>query len=255
MTQRPDESPALDLTTDRDRAQLERLATLGSMAAGAAHEVNNLLTPALAYAQLARNSGDSKMLRKSAERSVEGIESAARILAAILEFAQPDQNAGHPGGVREAVDASLRCLPRDPARDHISVTVDIDADLQVPLTPLMLQQVVLNLLINACRELRPRQGGTIAVQANATDNQRVQITVADDGPGIPEAQRERIFDPFYRGPSDHSATDGSGLGLAICRRVIENADGTIHAAATAGGGATFVIDLPAVTPAILSKSA
>jgi two-component system OmpR family sensor kinase len=119
------------------------------------------------------------------------------------------------------------------------------------ISPLTLQQVFLNLLLNATAAMRGR-AGSIIVATTAGGSGRVRITVADDGPGIPPDLAVRIFDPFFSRdvavePEPGLAGDrrgGSGLGLAICKRAIESVGGRISVGQTPGGGATFVIDLP-----------
>ena len=226
----------------------DALATVGGLAAGLAHELNNLLTPALTYAQLAeRSPDDPKLVAKALRRTVEAIQTATRMLDATLDLATPD-GAKAPGwaSVAETLDAAIACLTRDPARDAITVERAVDASLRVRITPQELQQVFVNLLTNATRVLRRRGGGTIRVEASRM-NAMVRIEVVDDGPGIPAGIRNQLFRPFVttETPQDGRPEEGGrGLGLAICQRTIAARRGSISVDDAERGGARFTIVLP-----------
>jgi two-component system NtrC family sensor kinase len=233
----------------REVDHAHRLATVGTMAAGVAHEVNNLLTPALSYARLAEQSPDDEDLtRKAIAKSVSGIEAASRVLQAILELAQVSC-AGESAAVETSLQAAVDCLGRDLDRQGITLDRVIPPGLGVAISPLALQQVLLNLLLNAHRVLGP--GGEIMVRARARGDGHTTITVADNGPGVPTSIAGRLFDPFVtsaapanREPDPDDQRGGSGLGLAVCRRLIESAGGTIELRSAPGEGATFQISLP-----------
>jgi two-component system sensor histidine kinase KdpD len=120
------------------------------------------------------------------------------------------------------------------------VTVSIAAE--VPLLnvdPVLFEQVFVNLLENADKYTPPSSPLEIAAHR---DGQRVEITIADHGPGLPAGAETHIFEKFYRGP--HSGTSGAGLGLAICKGIVQAHGGSIHAETRAAGGAAFHISLP-----------
>jgi two-component system NtrC family sensor kinase len=261
-----------DMQADLDllRRELEhthRLATLGTVAALSAHEINNVLTAALGYAQLARSSGaDAGRLEKIIDR----LESAARIAAAMLDFAglgRLGQGRGTPleaeigTDVSAVLDSALNCLGRDPARDGIELIRRIDGDALPEIGGLALQQIFLNLLLNARRALRGREG-RIIVSTMRIGTGRVRISVADDGPGIPPDIVDSLFEPFVTcdcsgrrdGGDEAVIAGGSGLGLTVCRRLVESAGGTISAGASGSGGAEFILDLPAAAGARRRKA-
>lgn len=232
----------------RELDHTHQLATLGTLTAGIAHEINNILTPVLAYAQLARsNPHDTNLRAKALERAIAGVESAARITEAVLGFARTDLGDDH-ANILEVIEASLACLARDPARDGINVLVQVAPDALVTIRPLALQQVLLNLTLNALNALKGKPG-ELRITAQHTD-ETTRITVADSGPGIPDDVAATLFQPFVSGHAGNGKTatgqGGSGLGLAICKRLIEDSGGTIALddPAAGPGGACFTIVLP-----------
>ena len=249
---------------DELHAQLEhchRLATLGTLAAGIAHEINNILTPVLAYAQLARqNPGDQALHCKALDKAIQGVETATQITQAMLGFAS-NPNEVESANIADVVQSALECIGRDPSKDRIRVTTKVDPNLHVRMRPLALQQVLVNLILNACSVLR-RSGGELVIVASQPTDGTVQIRVTDNGPGIPAEIAGRLFEPFVsthkpqlhrsaaRQSSDRSAGGrgggkvGTGLGLAICRQLIEAAEGSIIASSKPGEGASFAITLP-----------
>ena len=237
-----------------------QLATLGTLTAGIAHEINNILTPVLAYAQLARsNPNDTALRAKALDRAIAGVQAASRITEAVLGFARND-DGGEQAVIVDAIDSSIACLSRDPARDGVRVVVDVDAEMHVQIRPLALQQVLLNLILNALSVLHGKPG-ELRIKAKQEPDGATRIRVSDNGPGIPAEIAATLFDPFVtrRGagkptPGGHG---GSGLGLAVCRRLIENSGGTIvlEPATEDRQGASFLISLPTLVSAPEPKKA
>ena len=222
-----------------------RLATLGTICAGIAHEINNVLTPVLAYAQLAiSNPADAALQKKALEKAIHGVETATQITQAMLGFsANPTQSDG--ANVLEVVEAALDTIGRDPSKDRIRVTVQIDPQLEVCMRPLALQQVLVNLILNACSAMK-RSGGQLTITATTRGDGLTVLRIADTGPGISPDIAGRIFEPFTttgRSPDLESKRQGTGLGLAICRQLVEAVDGTIIASSKLGEGTTFIITL------------
>jgi len=224
-----------------------QLATLGTLTAGIAHEINNILTPVLAYAQLARsNPNDTSLRTKALDRAVAGVESASRIIEAVLGFARNDDDGQH-AVVREVIESALACLSRDPVRDGIRLIIEVAPDTTVRIRPLALQQVFLNLILNAIAVLHGTQGELRISAVEHTDG-TTRIRVSDTGPGISEEVRSSLFQPFVTtrkdGKPSPSGHGGSGLGLSVCKRLIENSGGSIILEDTPEGGASFAITLP-----------
>ena len=231
-----------------------QLATLGTLTAGIAHEINNILTPVLAYAQLAMsNPGDAALRAKALERAVAGVQSASRITEAVLGFARSDDEAEH-AVIIEMIDSSLACLSRDPARDGIRLVIDVDPALTVRIKPLALQQVLLNLILNSVTALHGKPG-ELRISAEERPDGTTLIRFRDTGPGIPSEIELTLFDPFVtthrNGKPSPTCHGGSGLGLAVCRRLIENSGGSIvlDQSTEGGHGASFAISLKTIASA------
>ncbi len=228
--------------------QSHRLTTLGTLTAVVAHEYNNILTPIISYAQLAQaNPEDIELQHKAVARALDAAQRAADISASVLGFASANANesAAH---LPTVVDQSLKCLARAPDKDGITLEIDTP-DLTLAISPVALQQVLVNLILNARKAMR-RRGGVLSIRAQPQGD-AVRITVSDTGPGIPPAIRSRLFEPFVTSPTDAEASEdsaaakpGTGLGLCICRDLLTAARGHITVDSPPGRGAAFQITLP-----------
>ncbi|MEM6755571.1 MAG: HAMP domain-containing sensor histidine kinase [Planctomycetota bacterium] len=237
----------------RELARHHRLTTLGTMAATIAHEINNVLTPVGSYAQLAlARPDDPELTGKALRHAAKGAAHAARIAEAVLGLAG-DPAESRSADVAGVAEEAAACLVREPSRDGIELRHAVPAGLAAAIEPGKLRQVLLNLMLNACKAMRQR-GGRLTVEAELV-GQGVLIRLRDTGPGIPEAVRERLFEPFVTAPIGHDAdatsarsTRGTGLGLTVCRQLVEQAGGTIacdtRSHATEPTGTTFTITLP-----------
>ena len=209
----------------RQSTESDRLATVGIVAAGVAHEVNNVLAPALAYAQLAMSRVDAPdYVHRSLERTVNSIKSASDILGSMLDLAQGADGGSEGADVASAFTAATNCLVRSPEQDEISIEADLRSSPPVGMPSALLQQIFLNLLLNATRALRSVGGGSIVVTASAVDDNRVQIRFSDDGPGVPEELRGSIFRPFVSGTGPTTADSARGGNASINRNAADSAN-------------------------------
>jgi signal transduction histidine kinase len=229
----------------------QRLATIGTIAAVIAHEFNNLLTPIVSYSQYALQSAESEkpdmeLIKKALSKSFGASTKAGKICTSMLGLARGQSIFGEVS-VQHLVDEVLMVLARDPQKDGIALRVQVQPDLKVQGDPVQLEQVLLNLLINA-RQAMLGKGGSLSVKASKNeDGSEVRIQVTDSGPGIPEKLLPKIFQPFFttKGTAKPGESRGTGLGLAICKEIVEHHKGRINVESEVGRGTTFTICLPA----------
>jgi two-component system sensor histidine kinase HydH len=218
----------------RRRERERQLASLGEMSAILAHEIRNPLASLkgnaqLLVEQLARLAPEADKARAKATRVVDEAIRLERLTADLLRFVRTGELQRIPADPAAIVREAASSLPADPP-----VEIDTNgAPAEWSLDPGRLRQVVINLVENAIAA-----GGPVRAAVRVADGALI-LEVDDRGPGVPEADRERIFEPFFTGK-----TQGTGLGLAVVRRVIEQHGGTITALPNPGGGARFRAEIP-----------
>jgi signal transduction histidine kinase len=226
--------------------RLQPLATLGVNTAMIAHEINNLLTPIGTYAQLAmQNSDDTALKEKAIEKARRNTQKACQLMESLLATTKGTEQQKQQTNLKEILEEVFTCLARDFSKDRITVKTDIPADLTVPAVPVQIQQVFMNLVLNA-RKAMLDKGGTLTIKA-WPDEQDARIRVSDTGAGIESDDLKKIFQPFFStvdSRADEDAQSGSGLGLVFCKQVIEEHDGSISVESIPGHGTTFTITLP-----------
>jgi signal transduction histidine kinase len=237
--------------------QNEKLAALGSLLAGVAHELNNPLSVVVARAALLEEAlGESveaaaaKTLRAAAER-------CAGIVRTFLAVARAKPQERGVVSVAEVLGAVLDMTEYGFRTAGIAVTRGtIAPDAAVEVEPERLHQVLLNLLVNAQHALRdeplPRRVHVAAGVVGGLVGGRVEITVEDNGPGVPPAIRRRIFEPYF---TTKPVGVGTGIGLAVCHGIVAAHGGTITVEDAAGGGARFVVSLPSAAGAVADREA
>ncbi len=229
--------------------QLQALANLGSATCMIAHEINNLLTPLASYAALAvQNPEDRDLAGKVLEKTVRNCQRASRIMESMLAMANGQRQEREDASVAALVQEVFTCLCRDLSKDGITVETHIPDGLRVDCVPVQIQQVLMNLILNAREALLPG-GGLLKVTA-AADTRYIDIRVSDTGRGIPPEDLKDIFRPFFttRNAKNRSVGSGAGVGLAFCRRIIEAHGGEIDVQSEPGKGSTFTVRLPNMQP-------
>jgi signal transduction histidine kinase len=223
------------------REQLRRaqsIATLGTMTAMVAHEFNNILTPIVNYAQLARN--NPSLQAKAVSQAADSGKRASAICDAILGMARPGAKETEEIHLQSFVEETLTAMARDPHKDAIDLSVSVPEDLVLVARRPELQQVLLNLLLNARHAVKARPGPRrIEIRAQA-DGRETAFSVRDNGVGIPSKNLTRIFEPFFT----TRPNGGSGLGLAFCQQVVRSQGGRILVRSRPGAGTTFTVVLP-----------
>lgn len=225
--------------------QAQKLTALGELLGTTTHEFNNVLTTIINYAKLGLRHKDEATRDKSLQKILSAGERAARITQSVLGMARSRQHRTEPTRLNDLIAESLVLLEREMNKYRVSVELDL-ADVPLVLANgNQIQQVILNLMINA-RQAMPRGGRLMIRLRHEPVDDRVELTIRDTGTGIPTESLPRIFDAFYttkQGP-DASGKGGSGLGLAACRQIIEAHQGRIRVESTVGKGTSFTIRLP-----------
>lgn len=218
----------------------QRLHGLGSVAGGVAHDLNNIITPILVAADMLTDTRLDSRDRGLVDRIARAARKGADLVQQILTFASGagSRMTGLP--VKYVID-DLRRLVRDALPDHTRlVTTKLAEDITLNGDPTQLVQMLMNLCINA-RDAMP-EGGEIRLDAMLEpDESTLRIAVADEGPGVPAADLERIWEPFY---TSKEGDEGTGLGLSTARAIAERHQGSIEVLTAPGPGATFVVRLP-----------
>jgi signal transduction histidine kinase len=234
--------------TDQLRQQLlqaQRLSSVGALASSVAHEFNNILTTILNYAKLALKAKDDEAARNQAlEKICKGGQRAATIINSMLGFARNSSTRREVVDLVALVEEVLILAEKDLSKHRIQVEKKFQGRPKAPVVPGQIEQILLNLIINA-RQAMPRGGRlTIDVRENP-ETQMAELRVADTGVGIPPDRLRLIFEPFYttKEPDEHGH-GGTGLGLSVCREIIEQHQGRIRVESQIGKGSTFTVKLP-----------
>jgi len=228
--------------------QMQSLANLGLVTAMIAHEMNNILTPLGTYAELALQHPDDRALaEKALRKAAVNSERAGRILESMLAMVRGERGQRDRHRVALLIDEVFACLGRDFVKDGIRVIRDIEDDLEVFGEATQLQQLFMNLILNARQAMLP-SGGTLTIRGQ-DEPDRTRIEILDTGCGIAPENQERIFEVFFstKDAEPGAAQGGCGLGLAFCRRVIDEHGGTIQVHSEPGTGSCFVVGLPKET--------
>ncbi|NOY60366.1 MAG: PAS domain S-box protein [Calditrichaeota bacterium] len=220
-------------------ARSERLASLGRMAAGIAHEIRNPLSSIKGFAQYFRNKFDAKSEDANyAEVMIKEVDRLNRVIQDLLNFARPQEPDFQPTDILKIVKHSLKLIESDVQAKNVQIIKNFDKNL--PLIAAdgdLITQALLNIFINAMEAMDEKKNKlSIAVKSLGSS---IEIDISDTGKGIARENLSHIFDPFFT-----SKKNGTGLGLAIVYRIIENHHGEIGVMSESGKGTTFKIALP-----------
>lgn len=237
--------------TREQLAGSERMASVGKLAAGVAHEIGNPIAAIMGMHDLIEDAETTDDIRadflKRMRKETERIHVVVRDL---LDYARPEEDG--PASIRparalvsEVIDDALNLVRPQKEFKAIETRIELEPDLAVTLSPQRLTQVLLNLLLNAGAAISLAASAktpTVTVRAKRLEDGVVRIEVEDDGPGVPKDVAPKIFDPFV---TTKDVGAGTGLGLAVCRGIVEGAKGRIFVDADYTDGARFVVELPA----------
>ncbi len=224
--------------------QAQKLSSVGALASSVAHEFNNILTTIINYARLALRATDPPARTQALEKILKGSQRAATIVNSMLGFARNRSTQREATDLVKLLEEVLVLAEKDLSKHRIHVEKKYDGRPQACVVPGQIEQVLLNLVINA-RQAMPRGGQLrVEVRENAR-TQMVELSVADTGVGIPADRLRLIFEPFYttKQPDAHGH-GGTGLGLSVCRQIVEQHQGRIRVESQVGKGSTFTVKLP-----------
>ena len=247
---RKEVSGKLEKTQDQ-LVRSDKLATMGQMAAGIAHEVNNMLTPVLASLYMIEKRKDKfePELAEIIQTANESGKRAVDMLRDILDYSRKGSEDFEEVDVTKILDKTLNLLSFKLKKGRVKLNKKYrEKPVIVSANPGQLEQVFTNLCINAIDAMQVNEGGILEIGVDVVDDggsvksaKVVQIRFTDDGPGIPEEIKESIFEPFY---TTKKEGEGTGLGLFITYGIVEKHGGLIRVDSAVGKGSTFVINLP-----------
>jgi len=222
--------------------QAEKMASVGRLAAGVAHQLNNPLCELALFAQLILEEHELEPeIKTDMNHITSAVERCREIVRELLQFARQTAKEMRPQDLNAAISRTISLLEEQPLFQNIDLVEELDSSL--PSTPADMQQldqVFLNILLNAADALEGEGRITVSSRLHS-DGDRVLIEISDNGPGIPEAVLPHIFEPFFTTKEEGK---GTGLGLSVAYGIIEDHHGKISAQSWPGEGATFTIELP-----------
>lgn len=234
-----------DITDEKQRqvmlCQSEKLAAIGQMSAGLAHEINNPLGNILGYARLllkddALTSGQREKIEIIAEQAKKG----SSVVQGLLDYSRQSGAVREAVAVNRIIEDIIRLLQPQAEKSGTEIIPALGELPDIHADPKQIEQVIFNLAMNAMHAIG--RDGTIRIETTNTAAGKVEIRVNDTGPGIPEEIQSRIFDPFF---TTKPVGKGTGLGLSVCLGIIKDHGGSIDVESSIGEGATFIVRLPA----------
>jgi signal transduction histidine kinase len=235
-----------DVTEERNRQEqfylTDRLVSVGEMAAGIAHELNNPLTGVVGLSQLLLDEEMSDGAKENLKLICNEAQRAAAVVKSLLTFARQHTVERKAVQINAVVEDVLSLRAYEHKANNIRVTTRFDNHLpDVIADPFQMQQVFLNIVLNAEQAMTAaHRDGTLTVTAERVDG-NVKVSFSDDGPGISPENMRKLFSPFF---TTKEVGKGTGLGLSICYGIVTNHSGRIYAQSELGKGATFVVELP-----------
>ena len=231
----------------RQVVELQRISSLGVLAGSVMHELNNALTPILNYAKLGLRNPDPEFQKRAFERILEASERAGQLTRGMLGLARPSDGQRPVTELARLTEEVLKLTAKELQKHRIHVDYLVEGNPRAGVNSAQIQQVLLNLIINARQAMR--EGGSLTVRIGTDAAARyAEISIADTGEGIAPRDLKRIFEPFYTTKSgpDSAGLGGTGLGLPICRDIVVAHKGRLRVESKPGKGSKFTIRLPAV---------
>lgn len=219
----------------------ERLASIGNMAAGVAHEVGNPLTAISSLVQLSQRKANDTFVQDQLAKIRTHIQRINKIVRDLVDFSRPSSLESKSMQVNEIVQSAVTLLRHDSRCRNVDFKLNLSSEIAT-LTGVrdQMHQVIVNLLLNAVDAVEQEENPTITI-SSSHQTESVQLAIADNGKGITKKDIEHIFDPFF---TTKEVGKGTGLGLSVTHGIITKLGGRINVESTEGEGATFIIHLP-----------
>jgi PAS domain S-box-containing protein len=236
--------------TQRQLVQAEKIASLGRLAAGVAHEINNPLAGVLIYADiLMKEIEENEQWRQDLDEIIKQTLRCKQIVSRLLEFSRQSLEERVTFDVNEVIDHCVKLLEHQALFLNIEFALSLDGDLpQVLGNPGEIEQVFTNIILNAADAMEGK--GRITIKSSLDPKTKeVVLRLSDTGPGIDPAVKDKIFEPFF---TTKPPGQGTGLGLSVVYGVIQRHGGTVEVESPEEGGAAFVIRLPLESPFVVS---
>jgi len=223
-----------------------RLAAVGELAAGIAHELNNPLTAIQMYAQILNSRSElDRSIRDDVATVLREAQRATKITSNLLSFARSYSPEKRLVSINEIVVTILELHAYRMRVNNIDIAIELDQDLPETMADFhQMQQVFVNIVTNAEQVMtESHRSGNLSIRTQRAD-EMIRISFSDDGPGIPEENIDRIFDPFF---TTKEVGKGTGLGLSICHGIIKEHHGRISVESGPGEGSTFIVEIPVIS--------
>ena len=226
--------------------QAQKLSSVGALASSITHEFNNILTTVINYAKMGLRHKDNTTREKSFNKILNAGQRATKITTGILSYARNQKDRHETTDLVQIVQDVIVLVEKDLQMHRVQLQTDFYDHPFAALNANQIQQVLLNLIINARQAMK--DGGRLFVAVrSSTETGLAEISIRDNGSGIPADQLRKIFDPFFTTKTaDEQGQGGTGLGLPLCRDIIEAHKGRIRVESTVGRGTTFILKFPQV---------
>lgn len=229
---------------EEELMRAQRLGSVGALASSITHEFNNILTTVINYAKMGLRHPDEATRTKSFDRILSASQRAAKITTSMLSYSRASSSRIEPVDLRRLLDEVLVLVQKDLQMHRIQVDVNAAASVWAMASASQIQQLLMNLIINARQAMQENGRLRLIVRDNVSEGW-AEVVVADSGCGIPQDKLPQIFDSFYTTKKpDDNGQGGTGLGLALCRRIVEAHRGRIRVESEQGRGTTFTLRLP-----------
>ncbi|MCH2210332.1 MAG: ATP-binding protein [Fuerstiella sp.] len=222
----------------------QRLSSVGALASSITHEFNNILTTVINYAKMGVRHKDEVTRDKAFDKILAAGQRASKITTGMLAYSRNTSDRYDPAELSRLLDDVMVLVQKDLEIHRIGVDRDVTTGVWAKVNSSQIQQILMNLIVNARQAMHEGGRITLTVRDNS-DEGWAEISVGDNGSGIPHDKLQKIFDPFYTTrQADARGQGGTGLGLAVCRRIIEAHHGRMRVESVPGKGTKFTLKLP-----------